>query len=49
MSKGVLIKRNSLIIKAVGILLMLAHHLFYSEWSQQFYDDLTINGVGVVN
>ena len=28
---------------------MLCHHLFYSEWSQQYYDDLVIHGVGVVN
>ena len=28
---------------------MLVHHLFYSEWSQPLYDDITIRGVGVVN
>ena len=28
---------------------MLIHHLFYSEWSQPLYDDITIHGVGVVN
>lgn len=49
MADGLLSKRKSLILKGVGILLMLAHHLFYSEWSQQFYDDITINGVGGVN
>lgn len=42
-------KRNSLVLKGVGILLMLTHHLFYSEWSQAYYNDITIHGVGLVN
>lgn len=49
MAEGILSKSNSLILKGVGILLMLIHHLFYSEWSQPLYDDITIHGVGVVN
>lgn len=49
MSEGILVKNNSLILKGGGILLMLIHHLFYSEWSQQYYDDLIIHGVGIVN
>lgn len=28
---------------------MLIHHLFYNTWSRELYDDLIINGVGVVN
>lgn len=42
-------KRNSLVLKGGGILLMLFHHLFYSEWSRPLYDDITIHGVGLVN
>lgn len=49
MTEGILSKSNSLILKGGGILLMLVHHLFYSEWSQPLYDDITIRGVGVVN
>lgn len=49
MAEGILSKSNSLILKGGGILLMLIHHLFYSEWSQPLYDDITIHGVGVVN
>lgn len=41
-------KRKSLILKG-GILLMLAHHLFYNEWSRELYDDITFHGVGLVN
>lgn len=49
MTEGILSKSNSLILKGGGILLMLIHHLFYSEWSQLLYNDITIHGVGVVN
>lgn len=28
---------------------MLIHHLFYSEWSQPLYNDITVHGVGAVN
>lgn len=49
MEKVLINKDNSLMLKGVGILLMLVHHLFYSEWSQPLYDDITIHGVGVVN
>ena len=28
---------------------MLVHHLFYNEWSQQYYNDFTFQGVGIVN
>lgn len=48
MSEGILSKSNSLILKG-GILLMLIHHLFYSEWLQPLYNDITIHGIGVVN
>lgn len=50
MQEDVLIsKRNSLILKGGGILLMLIHHLFYMPESQLLYNDITIHGVGVVN
>lgn len=42
-------KRKSLILKGGGILLMLSHHLFYSEELRPLYDDITIYGVGIVN
>ena len=41
-------KRNSLVLRG-GILLMLVHHLFYSEASQLRYDDLIVHGYGLVN
>lgn len=28
---------------------MLTHHLFYNDWSRELYDDITFNGVGLVN
>ena len=40
---------NSLILKGVGIILMLIHHLFYSEYSRALYDDVAIRGYGLVN
>lgn len=50
MAENVLIsKRNSQMMKGMGILLMLFHHLFYSSWSQSLYDDVTIHGVGIFN
>ena len=49
MPEALISKRNSLILKGGGILLMLIHHLFYNTWSRELYDDLIINGVGVVN
>ena len=42
-------KNDTLMLKGGGILLMLFHHLFYSEWSQQYYDDITFQGIGVIN
>lgn len=42
-------KRRTLILKGWGILLMLLHHLFYSEELRPLYDDVTIHGVGIVN
>ena len=49
MTEGILSKSNSLILKGGGILLMLIHHLFYSDWSQHYYDDITFHGHGVIN
>ena len=40
---------NSLVLKGGGILLMLIHHLFYSEASRLRYDDLIVHGYGLVN
>ena len=40
---------NSLVLKGGGILLMLIHHLFYSEASRLRYDDLLVHGYGLVN
>jgi len=42
-------KRNSLIFKGGGILLMLLHHLFYHDEVRPFYNDIIIHGYGVVN
>ena len=42
-------KNNSQILKGVGILLMLVHHLFYSESSRVMYDDIMLHGHGLVN
>lgn len=42
-------KRKSLIIRGGGILLMLTHHLFYSKWSQAYYDDIVVHGTALVN
>ena len=42
-------KRESLVLKGIGIILMLVHHLFYSEWSQGLYNDIYIHGNGIVN
>lgn len=42
-------KRNSMIIRGGGILLMLIHHLFYSKWSQDYYDDIVVHGIALVN
>lgn len=41
-------KRNSLIIKG-GVLLMLVHHLFYSEASRAYYNDIVLHGYGLTN
>lgn len=49
MTNTLLDKRKSLILKGAGILLMLFHHLFYSEELRPLYDDITIHGVGIVN
>lgn len=50
MSNEVLIsKTNSLVLKGGGILLMLVHHLFYSDSSRLRYDDIIIHGHGLVN
>ena len=49
MKEVLLDKRKTLIIKAGGIILMLFHHLFYSIWSQAYYDDFTLHGVGIIN
>ena len=48
-SEGLISKRNSLILKGEGILLMLIHHLFYSPASRDLYDDIIVHGVGLVN
>lgn len=48
-SQALIRKRTSSILKGIGILLMLFHHLFYSEPSQALYNDLTIHGINVVN
>lgn len=42
-------KRNSLILKGVGIMLMLIHHLFYLDEMRPYYDDIIVHGHGVVN
>lgn len=50
MSEGLLIsKRDTQILKGIGIMLMLIHHLFSSPASIELYDDIAINGVGLVN
>ena len=49
MTDTLLDKRKSLILKGVGILLMLTHHLFYSQWSQANYDDVVVHGIALVN
>ena len=49
MTGTLLDKRKSLIIKGWGILLMLTHHLFYSKWSQAYYDDIVVHGIALVN
>lgn len=49
MTEVLLSKRDTQILKGGGILLMLFHHLFYSEWSRPLYDDIVIHGVGVIN
>ena len=49
MTDTLLDKRKSLILKGVGILLMLTHHLFYSKWSQANYDDVVVHGIAIVN
>lgn len=42
-------KRQSLMLKGGGILLMLTHHLFYNDWSRELYNDIYFHGVGLVN
>ena len=48
-SEGLISKTNSLVLKGGGILLMLIHHLFYSENSRLLYDDIIIHGHGLTN
>ena len=40
---------NSQVLKGGAIILMLIHHLFFSESSRLMYDDLIIQGYGFVN
>lgn len=42
-------KHNSLVLKGMAVIMMLIHHLFYSDVSRLRYDDIIIHGHGVIN
>ena len=49
MENPLISKRNSLLLRGGGIILMLIHHLFYSPESRALYDDVIVQGIGLVN